>query len=374
MGTTFAAGLVVPRSTVALTALAPSGATLWTRDVVSGVSWTPNATLNVLPTAMGAIVVWSGPQNGKEATVAIEASNDGKTVTDPFPVGPAACTTDIDLAWAERGEKDSWKIRVRRLAGTTSGLAMVLSEDREPSLFCSPHRVFLFGDGDDDVTLSSWSAGTHTLPIRVMEDSEFGDDEERGHEIYAVEDVLGVVRFGASGSVAAREVNGDHRSAWRRFGHKLTESDDVILVDADAHTVVVGFTRDASGSGDVAGQTSVNALVWDRTESHDATLELAPPDPARVRGPFWSGAVKGGIVVAWPERSATSDGGEAPVLGLSYRVVSLGPAGELKRITRPADDLVDAGCDNERCYAVALARALDEDGGQPEVAEVIAYP
>ena len=79
-------------------------------------------------------------------------------------------------------------------------------------------------------------------------------------------------------------------------------------------------------------------------------------------------------MVAWAERSVGNDAGEAPIDGLAYRVVSMDTPGELVRIARAADELVDAGCDEVHCYAVALARATGEDGGQPEVAEVLRYP
>jgi hypothetical protein len=59
---------------------------------------------------------------------------------------------------------------------------------------------------------------------------------------------------------------------------------------------------------------------------------------------------------------------------MAYRVVSGETVGELKRVALAADELVDAGCDDARCYAVALERKAGEDGGQPEVAEVVAYP
>ena len=371
-GGTFVAGLVVPRGAVAVTALAADGTTRWTRDVISGVTWSANATLNVLASKTGAVVVWRGPRGGQEPTLGAKVDNDGKVDGEPFPVGAAACATEGDLAWIDRGSRGLWLVRTQPFASASPVLALTLPEDRDPSLLCGLHRVFALADGEDDVLLSAWGAGARTTPVKIVQDTDFRGDEERGHEVYAAGDAIGVVRIGLAGSVASREMAADRPSPWRRFGRKLTDKDDVTLVDADAHTALLVFTRDAST--DVQAASSVEALAWERGGTRDASYTLAAPDASRVRGPFWSGAVKGGVVVGWAERSARLDPGGAPILGLAYRVVSIDALGEPQRIDRPADELVDASCDDTRCYAVALARAPGEDGGQPEVAQVLAYP
>jgi hypothetical protein len=367
------AGLVVPTGTISVTALGANGATQWTHDVITGVLWSANATLSVLPSKGGAIVVWRGLRNGQEVTVAAEVSLDGKIEGEPYPIGAAACVTDTDLAWIDHGPKGTWLVRTRPFGAPSSRVDLTLPEDREPALLCGTHSVFALGDGDDDVTLSTVGATPHSTPLRVQRDADFRGDEERGHEVYSVGDALGIVRFGLTGSVATREVVGREPSPWRRFGKKLTEGDDVALVDADAHGAIVVFTHEPGAGSDDAGST-VEALAWERSGPRDASHTLAPADASRVRGPFWSGAVPGGIVVGWAERGARADAGHAPILGMAYRVVSVDAPGELHRIGQPADELVDAGCDDVRCYAVALARASGEDGGQPEVAAVLAYP
>jgi hypothetical protein len=375
-GVTFVAGLVAARGVVAITALAPDGATLWTRDAITGVTWSSNATVAVIPSPRGAFVVWRGPRANLDVTTAASFDGEGNALEEPFTVGAAACATDSELAWAERGTKGTWLVKARAFGATTQTTAIAVPEERDPVVLCGAHRLFAFGDGDDDVTLTSWERGVRAPSLRVMEDVEFGSDEERGHEVYAVGDVVGIVRVGAGGSVTAREVTGDKRSAWRHLGRKLTEGDDVTLVDADARMAILAFTRDTSAPGDVVSQSSVLVLAWERAGTGDWTNELAPSDALRTRGPFWSGAVAGGVVVGWAERSARADAG-APVVGMAYRLVSSEPTGslgELRRVDRPADDLVDAGCDDAHCYAVALARRAGEDGGQPEVAEVLRYP
>jgi hypothetical protein len=373
-GGTFVAGLVVPRSAVALSSIGADGATRWTRDVITGVVWSANATLNVFGAKAGAVVVWRGLRAGQEVTLAALVDADGKVDGEPFPVGAATCATDAELAWIDHAPSGSWVVN-RQAFGTHAPVsALTLPEDRDPAILCGPHRIFALGDGEYDVTLNTWGEGARSSPLRVIAETDFRGDEERGHEAYGVGDVLGLVRIGVAGSVASREVASDHASPWRRLGRKLTEGDDVTLVDADVHNAVLAFTRDTSSGADVAGASGVRALVWERGGTRDVNYELAAPDRARARGPFWSGAVSGGVVIAWVERSARADAGEAPILGMTYRLVSIDALGESHRVVRPADDLVDAGCDDTRCYAVALARASNEDGGQPELAEVIAYP
>ncbi len=59
---------------------------------------------------------------------------------------------------------------------------------------------------------------------------------------------------------------------------------------------------------------------------------------------------------------------------MGYVLIAGDAPGELHRIARPADDIVDAGCDDARCYAVALVRGAAEDGTSPEAVTVLAYP
>ena len=72
----------------------------------------------------------------------------------------------------------------------------------------------------------------------------------------------------------------------------------------------------------------MQALVWERAGTRNVTYELAAPDASRVRGPFWSGAVTGGVVIAWAERPSRARPGDAPILGLTYRVESIDALGD----------------------------------------------
>ena len=83
---------------------------------------------------------------------------------------------------------------------------------------------------------------------------------------------------------------------------------------------------------------------------------------------------KGALTVAsGPERGvASSDKASAPITGLAYRTLEDGSA--TQRLAQPAEAVVDAGCDETRCYAVALAREPGGDGMKPEAMKVLAYP
>lgn len=369
---TFVAGLVASRGAIAVTAMAQDGTTRWTHDVISGVAWSSNAALNLAPTPAGGVIVWRGLSGGRDVTLGAAFNATGQSAGDPFPVGAAACATDDQLLWIERGPNGTSLLRSHALAASAQVTALTLPDGRDPALLCGQHRGFVLGDGERDMTLQVVGVGAPSS-TRIMADAEFGADEERGHETYTVADTLGLVRFGASGGVAVREASSGRAVPWRRLGHKLADGDDVTLVDADAHSALVVFTRDMA-VGDAAANTAVEALVWDCAAGHDATYELAKADSTRDRAPFWSGAVDGGIVVGWAERAAGPTTGQAPVLGMSYVLVASAGAGEVHHVDRSADDMVDAGCDPSHCYAVALVRQRGEDGGSPETVDVIRYP
>ncbi len=370
-GLTLVAGLRVSPApaAVAVVAVGPAGEVRWTRDVVADVTATPSATLAVLAWRGGALVVFRGRHGGADGATAVWVSGEGIVSPAPVAVGAATCAAESGVAWIDRAKKGAWVIRTLGAPGATASVALTLPEEREPALLCARRSVFAFGDGEDDVTLTRWSGAASSLG-RVVESKDFGGDDERAHEVYAVNDVAGVVRVGASGAVAVREI-ADHASPWRRLGERLVESDDVILVDADARLATLVFTREASGSGGDLGGSTVEALVWMRDGTREATYRLAPADESTARGPYWSGPVSGGVVIGWVERPAGRDPGARRAATLAYRVVSGDALGELRRVSHGVDDLVDAGCDAARCYAIGFTAIGDGAGGS---VEVVAYP
>jgi len=373
-GGTFVAGLAPARAVVVASMIGADGASLWTRDVFQGVSASGNPTLTVLPTSTGALVVWRGPANGKEATLAAGISLKGDLEGEPVAVSSAACTTREQLIWVERGTQGASNVRTRRFGEPASILALGVPEGRDLGLVCAEHRGFGLAEGVNDVVLHVVGATAKRAPVPVIQEATFGGDEERAHETYTFGEVLGIVRLGLSGNVAVREVSPDGVSPWRRLRSKLMESDDIAAVDADGRIGVLAFTREPVTSDAATMGNAVRAVTWERAGTQEVTREVAPADASHDRGPFWSGAVAGGVAIAWVERTTGDRTGRGSISALSYATLAADGVGDLRHVPLVADDMVDASCDGIRCYAVALVRSVEEETGTAEMATVIAYP
>jgi hypothetical protein len=203
----------------------------------------------------------------------------------------------------------------------------------------------------------------------AMKDRDFAD-EEREHDTFVVGDTLGLVRVGQSGTVSVREV-GVELSPWRRLDAKLTSADDVVAADGDPDTTTLVYTRD-DGACDGPGAPSVHAVQVSKKGPSEPSFDVAPAACDRDLGPFYTGTLGDTFVVAWVERALVRAPGEPPIVGLAYRTITGARLGELRRVPRPADEIVDAGCDDKRCYAAALVRRAPDV--QPGVVEVLAYP
>jgi hypothetical protein len=375
-GGVYVAGLVVPDKAIAVTRIEANGTTSWTRNILDGVAWSGDADVRVFPAGDGALVLWRGPRNGKNAHVIVNVSAKGDVVGAPVDVGAATCATDTEIAWSQSSANGPTAVRVRALAGGDVRDAASIPVEREPILVCGARRIFVFGEGDDDTNLRALDQ-PKMPPIVAFRDADFGNDFEREHNEYTVGDDLGIVRVGASGGVAMRELHGTSLSPWRATKMRIPSDDDIVALDADANSAYLFFTRDASSActdGGATSASSVHALRIDRATGVEATLDLAPADCARDVGPFWTGTVASGLTIGWAERVHKVDPTSAPIAGIAFRTIENGVASALKRIARPSDRIVDAGCDATHCYAVALARAPGTDDMLPEVAQVIAYP
>jgi hypothetical protein len=329
------------------------------------------------PAENGATVIWRGLQNGKRISRMVVLGNDGQPKGEPLDVGASGCATEDGMAWSEPGSGGRTRVVQRAWAAKASRDVAALGRDREPVLVCGAHRVFVLGQGDDDVDLAM--SGDAGKARALVNGEDFGADEEREHDEFTVGDDLGIVRIGQSGAVALRETKGDALGAWHRLRHVIPADDDVVAVDGDERSVVVVTTRDAppavcGADGSNEAGTSVHALRIDRSTFDETLVDLAPAECGREVGPFWTGSVGPRLVVAWADRVTSREPTSAPIAGLSYRVLEGQVLGPIAHITRRADALVDAGCDRERCYAVALARAPGTTVMVPEVAQVITYP
>ncbi len=179
-------------------------------------------------------------------------------------------------------------------------------------------------------------------------------------------------------------------SSWRRLKHALSEDDDIVAVDGDPASTIVVFTREAADAcaGSESGALTVRALRVDRKTGEESPATLAPAECDGNPGAFWIGAAPGGPVVAWSRRRARPPPNVAPIDSLVYRVLesdhpstsesalSLRSSVRTRegRVAVDADALVDAGCDETGCFAAALVRGPDNDGGRPESIRALVYP
>jgi hypothetical protein len=355
-GTTMVAGLLVSRGTVAVSDIGDDGLIRWTVDVLSGISGGPNVELHVFPARDGAAVVYRGRRGDRAVMEAVLVDAAGHLSGPAVDAGAAACATDDALVWVERPHGGSARVLGLPWGKSRSEELARVSPERDPALVCGNKTVFALGDGEQDTTIATWPVA-QPRPRWVMRDRDFSD-EEREHDTFVVGDTLGLVRVGQSGVVAVRDV-GAEMSPWRHLGARLNEADDVVADEAGC---------------DGPGAPSVHALHVEKRTGSEQSFELAPAPCDRELGPFWTGSIDKAFVVAWVERASVRAAAEPPIVGLAYRTITSAGLGELSRVSRPSDEMVDAGCDKDRCYAVALVRPRGAVEMLPEAVEVVAYP
>jgi hypothetical protein len=332
----------------------------------------------VLPAADGFVVVWRGPRDGGVGQTAVVLGPRGEPRGEPIEIGSAYCATARGLAWIEREAGSPAQIRARAWSDLSIADVVAVPRDRDPSLVCGDRAVVVLGDGDEDLTATAFvpGEGAALAPAVVIRDADFGEDEEREHEPYAMGDDLGILRVGGSGAVALRELPlGGLPKPWRRIRHTLSDDDDVVSVDADADATFVVYTHeteeDCPGLG--SAQASIRALRIERRTGAESRLELSPPSCEPLPGPFWVAPAPGAPVVAWVERVAKVAPKAAPIAGVELRTVSGGSV-RATRIEQAADAIADAGCDDRGCSVAALVREPDSDGMRPAPIRVLPYP
>jgi hypothetical protein len=372
------AGLVVADGVVRAMGLV-DGKPAWATDVLSGVTWAPDAELHAQATSDGGVaLVWRGPRAGKVGRALVLIGPRGELRGDPTEIGAAFCATADGLAWIDPRTSGATRVLARRLGDAAGREVLSVSPDRDPALVCGDHVVVVLGDGDDDLTATAFVPGAAAKPrVVAIRDADFGDDDEREHDAYTLGDDLGLVRVGSSGAVALREVPRDGApTPWRRLKQTIPPDDDVVAVDGDADATLIVVTHDADDACPGIGSTaeSVWAVRVDRKTGAESVLSLAPADCDRSPGPFWIAAsAPGGSTVAWAERTPRAAPKAPPITGVALRTLVAGAA-KGRRIELLADAVVDAGCDDRACSIAALVRPTDGDGMQPEAISVFAYP
>jgi hypothetical protein len=371
------AGLVASESVIRAVGFPEQGPG-WSTDVLASVSWTPDAELHLQRAGEGLALLWRGLRGGKSGRTVVLLGPDGKARGEPFAVGAAFCSTEEGGIWVvERPDGSSRVVARRWSAGESHDILMVSAEHDPPALVCADHTAIVLADGDDGLTAMAVTPGDTAVPrpTLVLRDSDFGDEEERDHEAYSVGDDLGLVRIGAGGSLALREVpRGGVPTPWRRVKRDIPPDDDIVAVDGDEAAVLLVVTHDADVACPGVGSTAavVRALRIDRKTGDERLIDLAPADCAVTPGPFWISHSGEGQVVSWVERRARASADTAPISALAYRVIRADGV-RSGTIDQPADAVAEAGCDGRGCAAAALVRAAGADAMQPSAIRMLRY-
>jgi hypothetical protein len=375
------AGLVAAEGVVRAMGMV-DGQPVWVADVLTGVAWAPDADLHAQAAGDGGVaLVWRGPRSGKIDRTLVAIGPRGEIRGEPTEIGAAFCATGDGLAWVDPRTRGPTRVLARGWNEAAGRNAVSVASDRDATLVCGDHAVFVLGDGDGDLTATVFlpGDGPPKPPAVALRDADFGDDDEREHDAYTVGDDLGLVRVGSSGAVALREIPRDGGpDPWRRLKQTLPPDDDVVAVDGNADATFVVFTHDADAACPGIGSTAegVRALRIDRKTGAESLLDLAAADCDRAPGPFWIAAgAPGGLTVGWVERATRLAARAPPITGVALRTIAAdGGAMKARRIELQADAVVDAGCDDRGCSLAALLRPAGADGMQPEPIAVVDYP
>lgn len=352
------------------------------RTILDGtIVWSSDAELKMAPAANG-VVITARALTAKRAGQLVVVGPDLAPKGDVMDVAPSTCATH-DALWSTDGT------HVRARPWTGKAFYGSLPKEKDVAFACGIHRAFALLDEDNGTSVSVLTAGGDAgagegglqiaSPISLLVDTDFGEDEQRERSDYTIGDELGVVRLASSGSVVVRELSGNTVGPLHKLKTAIPRDDDVVTVDASPKSLLIVYTQDASDTCKEAGaptaSTKVMALRIDRKTWEETTLELSPGMCGREVGPFFTGALGDDIDLAWVERVPVKGKSQAPIAALAHRRVPAAGAlaGDLSRIDVAADALVDAGCDADRCYAVALTRRPGADVMVPGTARVLRY-
>lgn len=390
-GDVIIAALDVPLKALRVQRIDSKDAIVRERTVLDGtIVWSSDAELKMAPAGAGVVITARGLSAKRSAGQLVVLGGDLAPKGDPMDVAPSTCATELAL-WSTDGT------HVRARPWTGKPFYGSLPKEKDVAFTCGTRRAFALLDEDNGTSVSILTAGVPDAgadagsgdagagvqiasPVPFLVDSEFGEDEQRERSDYTVGDDLGVVRLASSGSMAVRELVGATAGPLHKLKTQIPRDDDVVTVDASAKSLLIVYTQDASDACAVEGgpptaSTKVMALRVDRKTWEESVVELSAGMCGREVGPFFTGAIGDAISVGWVERVQVRGKSQAPIAALAHRrVPSAGPlSGDLVRAEVSADALVDAGCDAERCYAVALARRPGADVMVPGFAKVLRY-
>jgi hypothetical protein len=378
-GEVVVAGIVADAKSIGITGLGVREG--WSADAIPDIAWSDDADLRVYPAADGAAIVWRGLKGGRTGRYLALVGPRGEERAPVAEIGATPCSTLEGLAWIEHTGDEPFVVRAR---GWSSAAPVDLGHvpaERDPTLVCGDHDVFILADGEDDLTVAAatgvWAAaGSPTVAIL---DGDFGEDKERQHEAYSVGEDLGIVRVGDSGVMSWREMHGGVLSPWRKLEHKLGDDDEIIALDADTGSLVIVTSQDESDAcKEGATAESVRAIAVDRASGAETRTLLAAADCGREIGNAWVALSPAGPTVAWAERGRRTASKSAPIRALFAAKVGV-DASAPRRFEQLADGMVEAGCDPAggasppSCYEVALVRDPASDGMGPEALRLLPF-
>ena len=340
----------------------------WTIDAITEMKWSSDAEVHVFAAPDGgAYVAARGIRNKKFVREIAAIGADGKLRAPAENMSGDACVTADGVA-SLREENGKSRATLRAFTGGAPHDLFSLRGDGEHELVCAEHSVFAITH-DDAVTLERAGAP----PLQILGEKDTSDDTEN----FTSGDDFGMVNVGAN-AVSVREVNAQAVTPWRSLG-RLPDGAELVSGDADKTDLYVLYTEDTKdnscpGGGSPAKLTAMHA-PRSSGDGHEHVLATLACDSDE--GPYFTGfSHKGGVsnfVVAWPERRGAKSS-DAPISALTYVVLAGDKVSDVKRIAIDADALVDAGCDDDACYAAALLRVSGTDGMVPGPARILKYP
>ncbi len=317
----------------------------------------------------------------------LRAASIGGLASAPWePTEPSACATAADAALLSRVE-GGFQARLAPLAGGPAADAGAPLAGTAASLLCGATRAFLLVDRESEHVARALASPPP--PDVALGGAREPGDVERSFAAYVAGDQLVALRLGSKRGLRFRTWDGVTREAGPWVHADLALEGEVAfelaLVTADAIAVVTSRSVEASRAcPDDSGDTVAELSIVRRSDGavRRAADRLETWRCGAEPGPFWGGTPRGRFVVAWPRGVDSA----CAKLGVRYGGLSVASAGvegkgppRVDRLGAPAEAIEDAGCDDERCVAIALARgeagacvaADDPSSGAPRV---LAYP
>lgn len=365
-GDVVVAGLDGAAKAIVAEQLKTDGGLVWSGEVLRGVAYSPDATVQVHTFGRQVLAQWRGALDGRSGSHGVLLDDHGARVGAPFPLGTPSCKTDRGFAWVDPSE-GMQRLVLRTFDGTAFRDEKSGPLSDELLLACGRNTVFAVIAGEEKGATTATALGADAGTLKVPDDVlALSDDRPFA---FTSGDDLGIVRVLADGSLTVLLANGPSMPSHKLPKGLIPDDDDVVAVDADAKSVVVVHTRaEEQPCPGGSAAASVRAVVVDRRTFAVETKVLSAGECGLDVGPFYVGATKQGLVVSWVERRPKAGG--APIAGIAFRAIASATAPT--RIAQGADQVADAGCDETRCYAVFLVR--EGDGMKPESVRLVTYP